>query len=75
MKSQNNAYVVSVINAAEFQKTVPMHPQSLSTEKATGVFQRQGALVAKTLSMEKLDQFTSSLEKLPEDYLFQFSRA
>ncbi len=69
--SENNTYVVSVINTAEFQKTVPMHPQSLSAEKATGVFQKQGALVAKTLSMEKLDQFASSLKKLPEDYLFQ----
>ena len=69
--TDNDAYVVSVINAAEFQKTVPMHPQSLNVDKATDVFQKQGALVAKTLSMEKLDQFTSSLKKLPEDYLFQ----
>lgn len=69
--AENNAYVVSVINAAEFQKTVPMHPQSLSIEKATDVFQKQGALVAKTLSMEKLDPFTTSLKEPPEDYLFQ----
>ena len=63
--ANDNAYVVSVINAAEFRKTVPMHPQSLSVEKAWDVFQRQGALVAKTLSMDKLEQFSAALDALP----------
>lgn len=69
--TNNNDYVVSVVNAAEFQKTVPMHPQALSVNKAEDIFQRQGALVAKTLSMEKLEQFSASQQALPEDYLFQ----
>ncbi len=69
--TDDNAYVVSVINATEFQKTVPMHPQTLSIEKAENVFQKQGALVAKTLSMDKLEQFSASLDALPKDYFFQ----
>ena len=69
--NENTSYVISVVNATEFQRTVPMHPQVISVEKATDILQKQGALVAKALPMDALDPFTDSLNHIPADYLFQ----
>ena len=73
MATSNNSasYVVSLVNAAEFQKTVPLHPNTISEEKITALLSTQGALVAKTLPLEKQQAFNASLETVPEEYRFQ----
>ena len=73
MATSNNSasYVVSLVNMTDFQKTVPLHPKTLSAEKASKLFSSQGALVAKTLQGEDLQKFTASMGSIPDEYQFQ----
>lgn len=69
--SNNTAYVMTLVNENVFQKNVTLHPDTISVEKARAILEKQGALVAKSLSMQEQSSFAAAMERIPDQYFFQ----